>query len=422
MEEKINRHLTGLKDPEDRKILMEIMDRLLAKTHEHSEQMYADLEKRIFDETGCQQDSYDIYTNLVKKDAYDRFNSFMHPILSTDVESESCDAAKLAKCIEDKQKTRLFNVFLEMDFIEMEELLEKGYSFGGSVETQSGEYKASFSLQRNTKYQDQVEKLYGAFMDTDIEWKTVNSAYMTKMAEVFLEGCESGIKEGETISKISVDFQEYEKYVRYDVVPVWNVSEIEIAGSGFPMPCEDRVNYEHMVSLEEEGLENGYLVQGEGVVSSTRRGSNMAISSGESDARSWELVKISKPSGAKVQKYEYQTLSNSQSASFVQKIASRKRAIRTKAELRRLVNSFGLSDHIEFREAGIAYGDETTNETYSMNAFIIDEIRTTDHQKKLILYFARQHGDSFIARDMLSFIVSQIQLYYPEYRCEGRLI
>ena len=68
-----------------------------------------------------------------------------------------------------------------------------------------------------------------------------------------------------SVIKIEVDFGEYSKYVEYDMVPLWNVKELSLKCNGFPMPCIDKVNYEHNISIVKEGEKNGYLVDYENV-------------------------------------------------------------------------------------------------------------------------------------------------------------
>lgn len=61
-------------------------------------------------------------------------------------------------------------------------------------------------------------------------------------------------------------------------------------------------------------------------------------------------------------------------------------------------------------------------ETYSMNFFVQDEIRDRDAQKKLILYFRPGRQMDWLQRDILSFLVSEVQRIYPEYDCGGVLL
>ena len=57
-----------------------------------------------------------------------------------------------------------------------------------------------------------------------------------------------------------------------------------------------------------------------------------------------------------------------------------------------------------------------------MNGFILDEIRDRDYEKRLVLLFRKKSALSFLLRDIMSFLVSEVQLMYGEYMCEGRLL
>lgn len=55
-----------------------------------------------------------------------------------------------------------------------------------------------------------------------------------------------------------------------------------------------------------------------------------------------------------------------------------------------------------------------------MNPFISDHVRSEKDKKVMKLRF-RASDNSFIRHDILSFLVSEIQMYFPEYKCEGEL-
>lgn len=424
MDQKINQHLSKLKDGQDRIMLKDLMDRLLKKMEEESKIMYKNLEQRVYNEIDYQQKDYEIYTNMINKNDYDIINSFMQPMISTDINDCDYNIEKILKSIFENQEEPIFSVFLEMDYIKIEELIQKNITFIGHIKTEQNDYKAHFKLKKNKSYYKKLEELYQVFVDNDIEWKTINSTYISKILDVIILDCEDIISKEESIISLSVDFEDYQRYIKYNMIPVWNIEEKLISSTGFPIPCEDLLNHEHIIMLKEEGMQHGYLIKGhnENINHITRTKDSLIITSNIKDANEWNIIKIISPNGSDLKNYAYETVSNYQAVSFTQKLASRKRTLKTMAELKRIINSFELSKYLLFKEIKIEKTDNQKEETYSMNFFIIDEIRDTDYQKKLILYFTPQQIDCFITRDLLSFIVSQIQFYYPEYKCEGRLI
>ena len=56
-----------------------------------------------------------------------------------------------------------------------------------------------------------------------------------------------------------------------------------------------------------------------------------------------------------------------------------------------------------------------------MNFFMKDEIRDQKGRKKLVLFFKAKEKETWLLRDLASFIVSEVQELYPEYQCEGRI-
>ncbi len=57
-----------------------------------------------------------------------------------------------------------------------------------------------------------------------------------------------------------------------------------------------------------------------------------------------------------------------------------------------------------------------------MNFFIHDEIREQKGRRVLILLFKATGNEKWLARDIVSFIVSEVQELYPEYHCEGKVL
>ena len=209
-----------------------------------------------------------------------------------------------------------------------------------------------------------------------------------------------------------------------DVIPLWNVKRMSVKSDGFPMPALDRVNFEHLISLKKLGLDNGYLVdENEGLVKYVMRTfDSLTIVSPEEKASSWNILKISGQGKEQERKLQFELVSNSRKKSFINKFAQKNsQAIRTKGEIARIVNSFEVSKYFELTEIEIIDSKPKRGTTYDMNYFIIDDIRVAKDKKVMNLKF-KANKDSIIIYDLLSFIISEIQMYFPEYQCEGELV
>ncbi|GAB6088118.1 hypothetical protein [Alkaliphilus crotonatoxidans] len=426
MKEKIYDRINHIDHLKDRALFRELLNGVFIPLYEHSQEMYQALEKRVFDEIEYTRQNYSVYTTIVKKQDYDPIHYYLHPMLPEDVEERTYDLNHILEAMVEKREVRLFKVFLECDYLLFKELLEKQVDFEGQIETNQGSRKATFRLKENTQYWDRIEKLYQIFIRNNIPWTTINAPYVARIADVVLVSHEKEISKDEEIQGIKVDFGQYSQYVRYDMVPLWNIQRLTLKSTGFPFPCEDELNYEHSISLNGEGAEHGFLVEYENqdikYIRHTK--DSLLITAQRDEAQEWEVYKVVKQRASKIEKYEYELISNSKDISFVEKLSSYKGAnVKTKAELIRIINSYEASKYLQFEDIKIIdRGVDDRQETYNMNSFIIDEIRDSTYGKRLILYFSPLKPGYFILRDLLSFIISEIQQIYPEYHCEGRLI
>lgn len=83
-----------------------------------------------------------------------------------------------------------------------------------------------------------------------------------------------------------------------------------------------------------------------------------------------------------------------------------------------------MDEYVSYEEFEISdrKGGVEFSETYSMNSFILDEIREDEYKKRLVLLFRKKNTQDFLLRDVVSFLVSEVQLMYGEYMCEGKLL
>ena len=123
----------------------------------------------------------------------------------------------------------------------------------------------------------------------------------------------------------------------------------------------------------------------------------------------------------KIDKYTYPVMRNLKKDNFSERFQRKnQRKVKTKAELERIIISFGLQDFIEYQDCYLT-NDLVSQETYSMNFFMEDEIRDGTAEKKLVFTFKSKKMEEWLLRDLISFIVSEIQEIYPEYHCCGIL-
>ncbi|SDP16735.1 normocyte-binding protein [Clostridium gasigenes] len=426
MDNKIHEKLNEIKELGDRVLLKKIMNSVFSSLEEYSEDRFNQLEERVFNEVPYVKEKYNIYSTIIKRNKIDQTDDFLYPILSEDVEEKTYDTIKILKSIEEKKTSNMFKVFLKCDYLIFKEFISNNLNIKGVIETNKKVHEAYFKVVENKEYTDKVSRLYKSFINSNVTWTTVNNPYIHKIADIVLIGCKDKIENDESVIKIEVDFGEYNKYVEYDMVPLWNIKELKLKCNGFPMPCIDKINYEHNISIVKQGEKNGYLVDYENVdinyVTFTKE--SVIISSTTNETAFWNLWDIISGEENKTSKYEYELMTNKVNVNFSNKLAFQNPyTIKTKTELARVINSLKASKYLKFKDIKLEKNHlKKIKETYDVNDFIIDEIRDENIKKALILYFEPIDKDNYLNKDILSFLVSEIQFLYPEYECEGRLL
>lgn len=150
-------------------------------------------------------------------------------------------------------------VFLRDDNTRCAAFLGEGI-FPGQVKTQKGGYQASFRVKRASRYRAAVAHLYGLFVYNSVPWATVNTGYMDKFFNVYLESLEETPGQGEQWDGADVDYGKYRPFVRENMLPLWNVGQLVFSGKDFVVPCIDSKDYEHELPIGDFGEENGYLI------------------------------------------------------------------------------------------------------------------------------------------------------------------
>ncbi|NFR85738.1 normocyte-binding protein [Clostridium sp. ZBS17] len=423
---RIYEKLNEINDLNDRVMLKKILNSVFNSLEQHSEDRFNDLEERVFDEIQYLEEKYNVYSTIIDRKHLDVTNEFLFPVIEEDTEEKIYDVKTIINNLNDNVSSKMFNIFLKCDYSIFKQFISNNSEITGTIETNKKIHKAYFKVKANIEYKEKINTLYKCFINNNIMWKTVNMPYINKIAQIFLTKCEDQIDEEEEIVKINIDFGDYSKYIKYDMVPLWNIKEIKLKCAGFPVPCIDKVNFEHDISIEKEGTNHGYLVNldEENMDYVTIKKNYISITSKISASSPWLVYKIVNYKEDNTKKDNYEIMSNYKNVNFSNRFLFNNRyVIKTKSEIAKLINSFEASKHLRFRDLKIEeLKFHEDKETYDANDFIIDEIREDNIKKSLVLYFEAKNKEYYLNNDILSFLVSEIQIIYPEYKCEGRLI
>lgn len=406
MEEIIKKEIGRIGNLRERVAFKDVVEQIFLSLYETNKEMYQELESRVMSDLALDLNRCRIITGVAEREYVDLSHHLLSPM----------DERERGK--EDYVKT----FFMECDYLKILELLQKERA-EGTVRTRRGVYPASFAIKKNAAYMDEIARLYEVFIGNGIPWQTVNVPYLDKFIDLRLTDMPKGVGAAEEIISADPDLGEFAQYAHSNYVPIWNVKKLILNSVGFPVPCEDHRSYEHTISIKEYGEEHVYLVDDRtGIYSVRQEGNRLTIMGGEEEARKWQVYMIRCGQNRRFERFIYPLMTNLRKDEFLERFGRQGRRVRTKAELARFIKGYGLEEYVAYEGCELKDKSGEASETYSMNGFILDEIRERDYKKCLVLKFRGRGEQRFLLRDIMSFLVSEVQLLYGEYRCEGVLL
>ena len=406
----IDERLLDVKDIDERQQLRKIVADMLVPFYERIEEQYRQIEDRMYEANNVLKGNYQIITGIQPRNKIDITDTSMFPMQVLDMEDVEVQVEDLWSAMEQQKEYKIYSVFVQADYEKIRELENSRRTFRATVRTGWGEYPATVRLKKNREYLNQIKELYQEFLNNGIEWRTVCSPYLYKIFDVLLVTAQS--PKEERIEEITVSFEEFEPYIKYNYVPLWNIKKIMVKTSAYPTFCLDRIHYEHCIFGSRLKAENDYLVEGKKQLWNVyRKDGDLYIQCDEKMAIDWGIKEFCYETSMK--NYELPLMNN--------KINVPKQGIRTIAEAKKYVNEMTNGTFLELQDVNQRPHNQE-DETYDCDEFIMDEIRNRNHAQELYFEFISLDKESILTRDIMSYVVSQLQMIYPEYHCKGVLI
>ncbi|MDR2021996.1 MAG: hypothetical protein LBQ71_01800 [Hungatella sp.] len=423
MKAMIRDEIQSISNLEERIVFKSLMEGVFLELYETNVKMYRMLEERVMNDLAYDINRYLIRTGLMERTYLDKSHHLMSPICEEDLEMASYKIFDVREKLKTEGKFCLATVFLECDALKVGEILKNQEDFTGILRA-GKEYPVNIRLERSERYGKEIEHLYHLFMKNGIPWKTINAPYLFKMADICITGLPEEAGDGESVTNFGADFGKYNRFVHYDMIPIWNVRHLKLESVGFPIACSDHENFEHVISIRDYGTEHAYLVEEKAGIRSVRQSGDKLLVTGQvENAKKWDIYMIRSGGDHKIDRYTYPLMENLRKDGFAERFQRKMgQAVKTKGELERFIRGFGLEDFIEYQDCALKENGMEFLETYSMNFFIEDEIRDREGKKQLILYFKPKGKETWLLRDLASFISSEVQEHFPEYECGGKLV
>ena len=425
MKEYIRKRMLEITNLKDRELFKETTGNILSAIYDYNQQAYKRLEQNILAECNPEQNSYAIYISITDQQHYDETDHFLYPMRPEDTKKTVITCEDINGALSEEIALKLYTIYMKGTATQVRRLFhQEGRIFNGIIKTAKREYRASFILKQNTDYVQMIQELYAVFGVNFQPWFTVNTAYLSKLADVYLCASEK-IKDGEQIEKIQIDFEEYTNQVKYDMIPLWNLWPLTEKTSTYPNPCVDKINYEHQFFAQRLKPDCGYLVRDTDTeITNIRRiNGDLYITCPIERPCEWHLYEVHQATGREI--YQYPVLSNQYKESFSGSITEMfRRSIKTKAEMGRLIEAFDYEKYLNF--CGFRLCSETPticrDANYNMDSFLTDELRTGDGGRILVVQFTAKDPTEYLNEDIMSFLVTQVQRIFPDYHCVGEIV
>lgn len=413
--------LRKIENLEQRQLLKDIVQGVLLNVVDYQEKMNEQLEQRVFNEIEDWESKYDIYATVCPLSEVDPIHEYLFPIFPSDLETSGLNSKAIVEAMNNQQRVPLQTIFLQCDSSEIQQLLKEDRTFHGHLVTNKGPLQIKVKLEQNKKYIQEVEKLYTIFQMNGLPWKTVNNPYIYKFFDCVLIDFPK-MNEDIEIVDINIDLEEYDDKKHYNMIPLWNIEQMELKNTGFPNPAIDKVNFEHLISIEQYGSQHAYLVASdEETIRYVKRTENdLTIVSPKDKSGIWNVYKVTNIENTGEEKFQYPLVSNRRTNQFLHRYANKySMEVKTKGEIFRLIQSFEASKSIQLVDIKILEDFEGERNTVYLNSFLKEAISYLSAQKVLLLEFTLNEPKSFISNDILHFLVSEVQKHFLEYRCEG---
>ena len=396
----LNDRISRLKQWEQTESLNEILYYTLSSLHTYANDRFDSLTKEIRDESATNDDLPVIKVAVCQQDDVDK-QIFLHPVAAqTPQNSPRYIATVFAKC----------------DYPTIQKIMRQ--TFNAKIIGKSGLLQTRVELKYSMRYLKKLESLYYTFNENDLSWATVNSRYFYKFLDVYSiqEPIQSPIDEFE------IDFTHYDKYILYDKELLWNIIPMTAPVAGCePRPAYNAIQYEHMLKnlmLDEDK----YLVCPLGDRFNVfRRGKEMFVRTYKKQLEQIDLLRVVSSEDAKSPLY-LPLKSNKRSQGLVDAMA-KKRHIPTWGEAERIIHSLGEQADIRLVDIKpLPCSEESLSHYKGIDYNYFREENMVSHDRKLLLFTFDITTDDIWAYETMYYALSELQLYFFEYRCIGEMV
>ena len=334
----------------------------------------------------------------------------------------------------------LNEVYIDISYNQLEDIVQEEYEGWINIDGENYEMKVVF--EHDGRYQSKIGRLYEAFKLNGKKWKTVNMAHFKRMYRIkvvrydFQMTKELYEKIKENRDETVYEFGIYEKNILFNKILLWNIEEKQIISSIFVRPVKNDISFEYVIKKDE----NEMLVEnndtGDILCCYSENLNSLHIISRKKLENVWSVFSIKSIQECRKnlminsitmeEMPEYFHFTNFRKENFIDKLkenTGKENRINSKVELYKIFSDYEfIKENFFLKEIKIGKDGMDNIKTYNCNEFIKNDFELFFNDEKINLnLFAECIERNNYTEDMLSFIVSEVQLKVPEFRCRGQL-
>lgn len=346
-------------------------------------------------------DSYDIYTVPIEKSEINIFENYFYPMILKDLdEKELLDSNNF---LEDGMLVE--TIFIKENITKIKEI--DGIVFDGTIETDTGIYKAKFEFRVKNEYFNVLEKLYILTEKNKIPWKPINNPYITKFVSVYLVDIQKEYWSSEMVSDITFELGDLDINYERNYVLCWNIKERNFETEELVKPTQEQLTYEYnvktdisrkyLVNLDEGEIFSSYIVNNEELkfIVEEKIGDKVVL---------WEILE---KVNIELEKYlEYRIFGNETNA-------EKKSVLYDIHEISEILGNLKDIENIELMGVFSELGNKETWEKMKLNNFLKEEFEIKNKREKI--YLELKYNVSYITNEIMSYILSVLEMQSKEF-------
>lgn len=385
-EDYINKRLLEIEDLDKRKELRKVLDKDFMEICNQKSRFEEKWEQKIERNSNNDNEAVWILCGLANRKTYSDTCKYMYPVFEEDLKEDFFKTENVLESLENHIPVKIGSFFLKGEYKVAERLKNRKRPFEATVYTKNLNYHARLKIQYSEKYSKSVNDLIMVFKQNGYEWRTPCIPYFHRMFEIFL--VETDIPWYEEILSMNIDYEEYERYMEKDWIPVWNLEKVNLITDVRPKIAGDCVVHRINPKRLEKGKQ--YLVANMGnpdLKCVRDRGINIYCN--EKDPKVWSGFKVHREGQLDG---TFEILSNRAKDTEVF-------PARTLGGIRRLFVSLDMLKRFQFMKI---------------------ETGEVSEKVKVIIWVKNLKRD-FIQDDIRFYLQAEMQRQYPEYEIKIKL-